>query len=811
MKNTFKNNKIIFVSVIFALLLLIIPSSVNAQNYSSDFIKIADTSYTNADEDVSLSQVYFNKSSSNFGDLISYGTLFGKMVNLSKNYLSVFMTIDYYDANYKVIARSTKTEQPKAAKDNYSMNIILYANDFLGNYDINDIAYFKINYYTVKGNLLPDSNNTNDSNVTNKPNTTGNGEYALTKYKIDIKVNENNTFLINEYITAYFNVNKHGIFRKLPLRNEVIRLDGTKSYNRVKISDIKVSGDQSTMYNENGYRVIKIGDPNQTLTGNKDYVITYLYNIGKDTGKNYDELYFNLMGYEWDTTISNIEFTITMPKEFDKSKLGFSSGVKGSTDSSKITYSVDGNVINGKYNGVLNIGEALTVRLELPDGYFVGASNNLDLIMIIAIILPIIFAGLAGTMWYRFGRDDKAIETVEFYPPEGFNSAEVGFLYKGTADSNDVVSLLIYLANKGYIKIEETEEKALFSKTKGFKITKVREYDGNNPNERLFLTGLFKDKMSGVPSFTSFKDMVSTMKNPGAYAEKVANAPVVEKQEVTSTDLYDNFYITLNAIVASINNKDNKEKIFEKTSLNKSVPVILMIIITFLIITFKPVSETGELSLLIPAVLFPGIGFSILFWMLFGKNTGPVYVNGKPSNSKATKVIFGLVFGGLFGGMPWAFMVLPGLMNDPMYLLAYVVGIVCIIAMLFFMQHMSKRTTYGNEILGKIRGFKNFLETAEKPKLEELVMHNPSYFYNILPFTYVLGVSDKWIKKFESISLQAPNWYSGTGTFNAVAFGSFMSSTMTSASTSMSSSSSSSSSGGGSSGGGSGGGGGGSW
>ena len=50
---------------------------------------------------------------------------------------------------------------------------------------------------------------------------------------------------------------------------------------------------------------------------------------------------------------------------------------------------------------------------------------------------------------------------------------------------------------------------------------------------------------------------------------------------------------------------------------------------------------------------------------------------------------------------------------------------------------------YGNELLGKIKGFRDFLDTAEKPKLEELVMQNPVYFYNILPFTYVLDVSDK--------------------------------------------------------------------
>ena len=126
---------------------------------------------------------------------------------------------------------------------------------------------------------------------------------------------------------------------------------------------------------------------------------------------------------------------------------------------------------------------------------------------------------------------------------------------------------------------------------------------------------------------------------------------------------------------------------------------------------------------------------------------------------------------------------------------------------------MPKRTPYGNEILGRIKGFRNFLETAEKDKLEEMVMQDPNYFYNILPYTYVLGVSDKWISKFESISLEAPNWYGGTSGFDINSFGTFMNSTMTSAQSAMSSSpsSSSSSSGGGSSGGGSGGGGGGSW
>ena len=82
----------------------------------------------------------------------------------------------------------------------------------------------------------------------------------------------------------------------------------------------------------------------------------------------------------------------------------------------------------------------------------------------------------------------------------------------------------------------------------------------------------------------------------------------------------------------------------------------------------------------------------------------------------------------------------------------------------------------------------------------------------------MLGVSDKWMKQFETIGLQAPDWYQSSDHFSMDHFRSFMNQTMNSAQSVMtaqpsskSSSSSIGSSGGGSSGGGSGGGGGGSW
>ncbi len=110
------------------------------------------------------------------------------------------------------------------------------------------------------------------------------------------------------------------------------------------------------------------------------------------------------------------------------------------------------------------------------------------------------------------------------------------------------------------------------------------------------------------------------------------------------------------------------------------------------------------------------------------------------------------------------------------------------------------------------------METAEKDRLEMLVHDNPKYFYNILPFAYVLGVSDKWVNKFENIAIEPPEWYSGHGAFTTATMWYAMDRTLSSAASAMSSAPRQSSSGGGSgssgggvSGGGSGGGGGGSW
>ena len=122
-------------------------------------------------------------------------------------------------------------------------------------------------------------------------------DYVIDKYDINIIVNENNTFDVTETIDTYFNVPKHGIFRTIPLKNTIKRLDGTTSTNRTQIKNVSVNAENSTSKEEGNYQ-IKIGSASETLTGEKEYIIKYTYNLGKDHVEDYDELYYNIIGNE---------------------------------------------------------------------------------------------------------------------------------------------------------------------------------------------------------------------------------------------------------------------------------------------------------------------------------------------------------------------------------------------------------------------------------------------------------------------------------------------------------------------------------
>lgn len=148
---------------------------------------------------------------------------------------------------------------------------------------------------------------------------------------------------------------------------------------------------------------------------------------------------------------------------------------------------------------------------------------------------------------------------------------------------------------------------------------------------------------------------------------------------------------------------------------------------------------------------------------------------------------------------------------SPQNIKVAILGGICFVITLICLIEFPKLNIYGQQVKGHLKGLKKFIEVAEKPRLEKMVEDDPKYFYKILPFAYILGVSDKWIKQFESIMIKPVEEFGSrpltTNTFNNFARG-FGSATLPST---QNGGITRSSGGGGFSGGGHGGGGGGSW
>jgi uncharacterized membrane protein YgcG len=108
-------------------------------------------------------------------------------------------------------------------------------------------------------------------------------------------------------------------------------------------------------------------------------------------------------------------------------------------------------------------------------------------------------------------------------------------------------------------------------------------------------------------------------------------------------------------------------------------------------------------------------------------------------------------------------------------------------------------------------GFKLYLETAEKYRLQNLT---PETFERYLPYAIIFGAEKKWGRAFSGIAIEPPRWYGGTSGMNGAMGAGFSAASFTSSfgasfSSAFSSAGGGASSGGGSAGGGGGGGGGG--
>lgn len=615
--------------------------------------------------------------------------------------------------------------------------------------------------------------------IYSSPSFASSYDLEINNYDVDIIVNTDNSYFISETIEVEFNkMDMHGIFRDIP----------TKTYygKPVKIKNIDLPSHNYSSERSGNFLSLKIGDADTYVNPKEIYKVNYLYYIGDDANTEMDEFYFNIVGSQWEIPIHNTTFSVTMPKPFDANNLNITSGSLGSTDNTEVTYSVEANTIRGELNSSLYPGESLTIALPLPEGYYSdvtpdGAFIN-NLTSYYNYIFPVLLL-LAVFLWFSFGRDEKIYPPVEFYPPKDLTPAEIGYIYDKTIDPYDITSMLVYWADKGYLKIieEDVETGVIFKKnTTNVKLEKLNDLPSNAPQfEKTFFNELF-DRYA-INNIVDIKSLKNSFYTTLAKVKKELIKSFKDRNFYSISGKVASFFITLIGIFT------------------------LFLVFLGVINTMNPYQQGFVFLLAGGASIFMGIFLASSAHLLsIVKTRFPI---------EKVKTVFGA---GFTSAIPLLAAI--GILFIADADIIYWIGLGLGIMIIFFAPYANKRTEIGRRWLSHILGLKQFIENAEKDRILALVDDDPEYFYHVLPYAMVLGVTDKWAKQFEDILTNNPDWYQSTSNrpfTTAYLVSQINSSTQdvgrTLSSTPSSSGSSGGSSGGGFSGGGSGGGGGGGW
>ena len=488
---------------------------------------------------------------------------------------------------------------------------------------------------------------------------------ATTNYfDVEITVNKDYSYNVREEINVILNRNKHGIVRSIPL---------TGNY---KINDLQVSDYNYNVNIVKGNKVITIGRPDRTVFGENSYTIEYIIENYLPTNAD-KQININVIPTNWEMIIMNANVTVKLPDGFPYSKMKSYVGKYGSTkQTTKWKYDKKSNTLNYKAT-MLPANYGVTLQVDTPKNYWVDVPSNrwsVNLNMAILLIILIIIA----VFKYTNHKNKDLIIPVMFNPPDGITSAELGYLADEVIDNEDIVSLYLYLASKGYIKIEDNKDKSKIM------ITSLKPPE----NEESF---------EGDKSFYSEKSKGRELiaKILGGFGIVSTLLFYLDRLHIETWNIPPNIFFLITAIcIVSIN------YIIKKISYRK-----------------MSTASNGMRNIILLGVLYGICAIALnVFLFSISRYLTPIYL--------------------------------------------YLAFIIYLMLLPFLINGIKVRSDYNRNIFGEIVGFKNFIESVELDRLNELVDENPAYFYDVLPYAYVFKLTDKWISKFNTISV--PNHCSYT-------------------------------------------------
>ncbi|MBR3173405.1 MAG: DUF2207 domain-containing protein [Eubacterium sp.] len=566
------------------------------------------------------------------------------------------------------------------------------------------------------------------------------GGYKISDYKFEGTYHKNNTVSVTETIKVQFTESRHGIYRTMPLFMEAKRDVGNgkkevlKYQNEVKDVDV-ADWNYSTDIDDNYYD-IKIGDRSEYVDGDQTYKISYTYVMPDDRVDTGDLIFYSVLGADWGAYIDHFSFDMKFDKAItDKEKENFkiysgSYGKQGNDLDVKKYFKESAQ--SGKVNEVTGEAfdiaprQAITLYCPVHEGYFVGAKKVSKTIPMILLIAAAILA-LLVLIYELFKKQKKPVQTVEFYPPEGMSSAEVGVIIDEMADDIDLISLIPWWGEKGYLTIEEVpDKKGREGKHASLLLHKVKELPADAPlYQRTLFDALFATNPRNLDDLPrSFSDSFSSAKqNLGAEFRGEKQLSTGKFKAGALLFLACAAYFGALATSSMISLKENL--IFGAIS-----AIAILALGLFRLVSYgqDKVRTKGKwITYCIALLVLAGVSIGTMFAATFDGDTFfkfPVYLG----------VFAVLLVDGIFIGR----LVVP--------------------------------TDFKLQYYGKLLGLKQFIKTAEIEKLQMLIDEDPSYFFNVLPYAMVFGLSDHWAKQFKNLKVKPPTWYYG---YNAMYWNAF--------------------------------------
>lgn len=526
----------------------------------------------------------------------------------------------------------------------------------------------------------------------------------LVTYDISATVNLDKTVDIEETYHVYFVEDVINLDRIIDTKFDIVRPNKTKRTVNLKVNNIMVEDSKFTIKKQDDKEIISF-----RADGIKDSVkqfsLSYTIDFGKDTGIGFDELFLKLVDGNYHANVNNINFSIAFPKEINTDKIRFLWNNKYNLTDDDVNYSVKNNTIYGVFERSLGIDQSFSFYIELPDNYFIGTKDHSNYFLLLTLILPIISIIYGVYNYFRFAKGNKVAGKITTEPPYNYDPAEVSFLYNGYSKETDIVALLIYLANNQYIMFEESDDGYKLDRPNSFKIIKLKDYDGENAAQKILFEKLFQ------------KDDIIELK-----------------------DIEYNLFDTLMLSKSTLDNKQNKKRLFLDKI--KKIKLILLILISIAVVSinFYPIYSLTEHYYFIPI---------LAAIMIFG-----LYILFVADTKIFVKIIFGggLTIGSMYGS------ILP-IIHDPFTISIYIVGMIIIFISCFLYHLLPNRTIYGNHMLGEMYGFKSGLLSLSDISLKEKLQENPNYYFEMLPYVQLFDITEQWYRKGKTVISSYPSWY----------------------------------------------------